>query len=95
MLNWETTTDDMLEKIEEKDEQIRKLEERILALEADKKEAWKIVYAKNKEVKKLKEQVEHEKSENTDAKVELTAKELLLGNIQVFIVFYFNVKIFS
>ena len=45
MSGWESATDNMLE--------------RFSKLEAEKKEAWKIVYAKNKEVKELKEFLEN------------------------------------
>ena len=78
---------ELKEKIEGKDGKIRELEERIAeletaktaletdktALENDKNKAWKIMYAKNKEVTELKKQLEHEKSEreNKDVKVEL------------------------
>ena len=75
---------ELKEKIEGKDGKIRELEERITVLETDKtalenekNKAWKIMYAKNKEVTELKKQLEHEKSEreNKDAKVELLLKE--------------------
>ena len=81
----------MMEQLEGQTETIRELNERIAVLEADKKEvdkkkaeAWKIIYAKDAEVKKLKEQLEesraqreHEKSEreNKDAKMELLLKK--------------------
>ena len=69
-------TDDMLKELDEQKETIRELKEQNAELKADKKDAWNKVYGKNEEVKKLKEQLESERSEreNKDAKAELLLK---------------------